>query len=92
MVWLINNCSLIMTDSGGLQKEAYFFEKNCIVLRDETEWVELVENGFNSLSGANTKNIIDIFNNIKFNSDFTLDLYGKGSASNKIIQGLLDCE
>lgn len=92
MVWLINNCSLIMTDSGGLQKEAYFFEKNCIVLRDETEWVELVENGFNSLSGADTKNIIDIFNNIKFNSDFTLDLYGKGSASNKIIQGLLDCE
>ncbi len=35
MVWFINNCSLVMTDSGGLQKEAYFFEKPCITLRDE---------------------------------------------------------
>ncbi|MEA3383322.1 MAG: UDP-N-acetylglucosamine 2-epimerase (non-hydrolyzing), partial [Campylobacterota bacterium] len=39
MVWLIDNCSLVMTDSGGLQKEAYFFNKQCITLRDETEWV-----------------------------------------------------
>ena len=51
MVWLIDNCSLVMTDSGGLQKEAYFFQKQCITLRDETEWVELVENGFNTLVG-----------------------------------------
>ncbi len=47
MVWLISNCSLVMTDSGGLQKEAYFFKKHCITLRDETEWVELVDAGVN---------------------------------------------
>ena len=52
MVWLIDNCDLVMTDSGGLQKEAYFFEKQCITLRDETEWVELVECGANRLVGA----------------------------------------
>lgn len=52
MVWLIDNCDFVMTDSGGLQKEAYFFEKKCITLRDETEWVELVECGANILVGA----------------------------------------
>ena len=47
MVSLLKNCSIVMTDSGGLQKEAYFFNKYCLTLRYETEWVELVENGFN---------------------------------------------
>jgi len=57
MVWMIDNCSLVMTDSGGLQKEAFFFEKPCITLRDETEWVELVEHGFNILVGADKNRI-----------------------------------
>ena len=48
MVWLIDHCSFVMTDSGGLQKEAYFFKKYCITLRDETEWSELVHVGMNS--------------------------------------------
>ena len=43
MIWLIQNCSLVITDSGGLQKEAYFFDKCCLTTRTETEWVELVE-------------------------------------------------
>ena len=42
MLWLIQNCSLVITDSGGLQKEAYFFEKCCLTIRNETEWVELI--------------------------------------------------
>ncbi|GAB1465728.1 UDP-N-acetylglucosamine 2-epimerase (non-hydrolyzing) [Aliarcobacter cryaerophilus] len=58
MVWLIDNCDFVMTDSGGLQKEAYFFEKQCITLRDETEWVELVECGANTLVGADKEKII----------------------------------
>ncbi len=53
MVWLLKNCELVMTDSGGLQKEAYFFGKYCVTMRDETEWVELVDNGFNRLVGSN---------------------------------------
>ena len=60
MLQLLNHCSLVITDSGGLQKEAYFFKKFCVVLREQTEWVELVENGFCKLAGSDTKKITDI--------------------------------
>jgi UDP-GlcNAc3NAcA epimerase len=86
MVWLIDNCSLVMTDSGGLQKEAYFFEKPCITLRDETEWVELVENRFNVLAGANKDKIVDLYKNFEFCTDFNVDLYGNGKASQTIVE------
>jgi UDP-GlcNAc3NAcA epimerase len=92
MVWLIDNCDFVMTDSGGLQKEAYFFEKQCITLRDETEWVELVECGANTLVGANKEKILDAYkNNIEFNKENSrLDLYGGGKASQNIINELLE--
>ena len=92
MVWLIDNCSLIMTDSGGLQKEAFFFEKPCITLRDETEWVELIEHGFNILVGADSGKILETYNNYAslFSKDYALDLYGAGKASKKIIEELLN--
>ncbi len=64
MVWLIDNCDFVMTDSGGLQKEAYFFEKQCITLRDETEWVELVECGANTLVGADKDKIVSSYKSI----------------------------
>jgi UDP-GlcNAc3NAcA epimerase len=94
MVWLIDNCSLIMTDSGGLQKEAYFFEKPCITLRDETEWVELVEIGANILVGADKDKIINAFkNSSSFNIQSSIsDLYGGGKASENIIKELLSYE
>ena len=94
MVWLIDNCSLVMTDSGGLQKEAYFFEKQCITLRDETEWVELVELGVNSLVGADYNKIIDAYkNNSTFNTQHSkLNLYGGGKASENIIKELISYE
>jgi UDP-GlcNAc3NAcA epimerase len=90
MVWLIDHCDLVMTDSGGLQKEAYFFEKQCITLRDETEWVELVACGVNSLVGANKNKILDAYkNNSLFNIESSkLDLYGGGKASANIIKEL----
>jgi UDP-GlcNAc3NAcA epimerase len=92
MIWLIDNCELVMTDSGGLQKEAFFFQKRCITLRDETEWIELVENNFNTLVGANKNKILNTLNTItsEKNLDFNLDLYGGGNASSKIIKRLLD--
>ncbi len=91
MVWLINNCKLVMTDSGGLQKEAFFFEKPCITLRDETEWSELVDNNYNILVGANKEKIIGAFESRKkiFNDNYTKDLYGGGKASEKIIKEML---
>ncbi|MDX9744154.1 MAG: UDP-N-acetylglucosamine 2-epimerase (non-hydrolyzing) [Arcobacteraceae bacterium] len=91
MVWLIDKCNFVMTDSGGLQKEAYFFEKQCITLRDETEWVELVECGANTLVGANKEKILEAYkNNLEFNKENSkLDLYGGGKASENIIQELL---
>jgi len=89
MVWLIDNCELVMTDSGGLQKEAFFFEKPCITLRDETEWVELIDNRFNVLVGADRVKILDAYKSYEFNKEFNVDLYGGGMASKKIIAELL---
>lgn len=92
MVWLIDNCDLVITDSGGLQKEAFFFKKPCITLRDETEWTELVENKFNILVGANKHKILDVYKNIDslLVSNFSLNLYGNGKASEKIIKEILE--
>ena len=98
MVWLIDNCSLVMTDSGGLQKEAYFFGKPCITLRDETEWVELVELGVNTLVGADKEKIIDTYKHITntrsphTHIDRSANLYGGGKASKTIVEALLSHE
>jgi len=89
MVWLLDNSDMVITDSGGLQKEAFFFKKSCITLRDETEWVELIENKFNVLAGADKEKILDIYNNFEFNYNFEIDLYGNGKASERIIKELL---
>jgi UDP-GlcNAc3NAcA epimerase len=85
MIELIKNATLVMTDSGGLQKEAYFFNKFCITLRDETEWVELVENNFNRLVGADKEEILQAFLDLKYKTfDRTIELYGGGCAAEKI--------
>ena len=90
MIYLLGNCSLVMTDSGGLQKEAFFFAKKCITLRDQTEWVELVEHGFNTLVGANPEAIIRAFSQRNAAEiDFDVDLYGAGKASAQIVHQLL---
>lgn len=58
MVTLLRRCALVLTDSGGVQKEAFFFGKACVTMRDQTEWVELVRVGANTLVGADAKAII----------------------------------
>lgn len=92
MVWLIDHCSLVMTDSGGLQKEAFFFKKPCITLRDETEWVELVDNGFNILVGADKDRILEVYNGCDslFEKAYSIDLYGVDNASARIVVELLE--
>jgi UDP-GlcNAc3NAcA epimerase len=89
MLALLSNCNMVMTDSGGLQKEAYFFEKFCITLRDQTEWVELVENGVNVLAGADKEKILTHFEAVKNKPVNTLTgLYGDGHAALKIVKSL----
>lgn len=89
MIELLKNCQLVMTDSGGLQKEAFFFQKHCITMRDQTEWTELIENGFNVLTGADFTLITNAFHDFYTKeSDFSIGLYGNGNASEIIISAL----
>jgi UDP-GlcNAc3NAcA epimerase len=90
MIWLIKNSKLVMTDSGGLQKEAYYFNKYCITLRDETEWIELVENGYNVLAGSYEHKIKEVYEQLKdkiFKDK--INLYGGGNAAKHIIDNLI---
>lgn len=89
MVYLLQNCKIVMTDSGGLQKEAFFFKKPCITLRDETEWVELVQNAYNTIVGADYGKIVSAFENQIYDIDFSKNLYGGGKASEEIAAALL---
>lgn len=86
MVWLEVHSDLIVTDSGGVQKEAYFHNKYCVTLREETEWVELVENGFNSLVGFDVNKIKNgiISNSHKCIND-DKKLYGIGRTAEDIL-------
>lgn len=89
MIWLIKNSRCVITDSGGLQKEAYFFHKPCITMRDETEWTELVEAGVNFLTGADKIKITSLASEVlKSELDYSKNLYGNGLASNNIVKVL----
>ncbi|MGJ8665815.1 MAG: non-hydrolyzing UDP-N-acetylglucosamine 2-epimerase [Patiriisocius sp.] len=91
MLYLLDNCNMVITDSGGLQKEAFFFNNLCLTLRDDTEWVELVHHGFNTLVGADRKTIVSAFKNAQSeNKDFSMNLYGEGDASNIIVNALVN--
>ena len=59
MIQLERNASAILTDSGGVQKEAYFYRVPCVTLRDETEWVETVADGWNRLAGPDPEAILE---------------------------------
>jgi UDP-N-acetylglucosamine 2-epimerase len=90
MIMLLKHCKLVITDSGGVQKEAFFFGKHCITLREQTEWVELVENRYNILVGSDSgklKSAFDLFSTKS--SDFGLDLYGKGEAAERAAKVIL---
>ncbi len=77
MLELLKNCSLVITDSGGLQKEAFFNKKHCIIVREETEWVELVENGFAEITGTNKSNITQVYKKFLMSDiSFKKNLYG----------------
>ncbi|PBQ33812.1 UDP-N-acetylglucosamine 2-epimerase (non-hydrolyzing) [Sphingobacteriaceae bacterium] len=82
MVALEKNCKLVMTDSGGVQKEAFYFEKPCVILRPETEWVELVECGAAIVADADEKRIKEAFEKLTSKTDLKFPkLYGDGKAA-----------
>ncbi|GLR64388.1 non-hydrolyzing UDP-N-acetylglucosamine 2-epimerase [Marinospirillum insulare] len=90
MLWLLQRTGLVLTDSGGVQKEAFFFGKACVTMRDQTEWLELIEGGFNELVDANTNKIIEA---TKRNLGRTVkdenELYGGGKAAQRIAEVLV---
>jgi UDP-GlcNAc3NAcA epimerase len=89
MIALEQGAKIILTDSGGIQKEAFFYKTPCITLRDETEWVETVSLGWNHLVGADKKAILDAVNNMDVTPITQESPYGNGDASQEICRYLL---
>jgi UDP-GlcNAc3NAcA epimerase len=87
MLELEENCSFVVTDSGGVQKEAYFSGKPCITLREQTEWVETVESGWNILVGSDRKAIAQALRGEKKSGRERLE-YGDGEAGRHILESL----
>lgn len=87
MVWLEQHADVILTDSGGVQKEAYFHGKPCITIRDETEWTELVVSNWNVLVGADAQQIKKALQNPPQGAADT-SFYGKGNAGDLILAHL----
>ena len=82
---LLMDAAKVVTDSGGVQKEAYFFGVPCITLRDETEWIETVEDGWNALVGTEPEDILDAIQH--FNPSGTKSKsFGDGHAAERIAQ------
>lgn len=90
MIMLEKNCKLVMTDSGGVQKEAFFFKKPCIILRSETEWTELVECGSAMIADADENKIVAAYDHFsgKTNLQFS-QLFGDGKAAEFICGEIL---
>ena len=89
MLQLLKHAGIVLTDSGGLQKEAFFFAKPCVTLRDETEWTELCDHGANLLVGADCRRIVEGFHQMLASKPaFAADLYGNGHASARVVEAL----
>lgn len=91
MLYLLDHSTMVMTDSGGLQKEAYYMRKYCVTLRNETEWTELVGCGYNHVVGTEPMNILQTVQNlIDVPPVFPIELYGDGHAAEVIAKTLVE--
>jgi UDP-GlcNAc3NAcA epimerase len=94
MILLEKKCMMVFTDSGGVQKEAYFFRKPCIILRKETEWIEIVENKAALLTDTNEKKIIKAYKHLSTLAPGQISafptVFGDGHASEFICNQLLN--
>jgi UDP-GlcNAc3NAcA epimerase len=90
MLHCIKHADMVITDSGGLQKEAYFFQKPCITVRSETEWVEVVENGYNMIAGTEPSTILTAVKEMSSKEfEWSTQLYGNGKAGERILDLLI---
>ncbi len=90
IIALEKNSRIIITDSGGLQKEAFFFEKPCVIMREQTEWIEIVENGNAILAGASQNEIINSSDALLKKNDYTYpQFYGDGKAAEFIVSKII---
>ncbi len=90
MVRLEQSAKVVVTDSGGVQKEAFFFEVPCVTMRDETEWTETVDLGWNRLVGADRSKILDAVLGAQRPAGSQGRPYGDGSAGEAIVERILD--
>jgi UDP-GlcNAc3NAcA epimerase len=91
IIALEKNARLIITDSGGLQKEAFFFEKPCVILRPETEWVEIVSNGNALLADSDEKRIVEAVNYLLDKKDYSFPpIFGDGKSALFIAQKIVE--
>ena len=87
---LEQNARIVMTDSGGVQKEAFFFEKPCVILRPETEWVEIVDHGAGIIADADYSRIVSAYRQLVDHPVHFPHLFGDAHAAEKILQTILD--
>jgi len=91
MMLLEKHAKLIMTDSGGVQKEAFFMKKPCVILRPQTEWTEIVEHGCGVLAGANPEKITAAYAYFKDTSKLKFpSIFGNGQAAEFICQSIIN--
>lgn len=90
MITLMKNAEVILTDSGGVQKEAFYLKTPTITLRNETEWIETLELGWNQLAGADTERIIACVESVQKLQKLDKAVYGNGNTSAKIVEVLME--
>lgn len=88
MLDLLSKCEKVLTDSGGLQKEAFFSNKQCLTLRTETEWIETLNYNWNVIVGADKDNIIQAINLPECNKQE--DHFGNGNSAELIIEAIIN--
>jgi UDP-GlcNAc3NAcA epimerase len=81
----MNHAKMILTDSGGVQKEAYILKVPCVTLRENTEWTETIKDGWNVLVGSNKDRILEVVNEFMPSVQEHRNRFGDGSASNRIV-------
>ena len=90
IIELERNAQIVMTDSGGVQKESFFFERPCVILRPETEWVEIVEHGAGIIADADYDRIVNAYQELTGKTVKFPQLFGDGKAAEHILEAIVE--